>query len=106
LSDAKSAVIGYWLLQAISKKDQTPNYGIASLFKMLTYSHVCCAFSSAHALSLNVICIFEMACTDAGRWILDDGIKDYPGSIIQDPASNLFWVPACPPSVTGQACPD
>jgi hypothetical protein len=28
---------------------------------MLTYSHVCCAFSSARALSLNAICIFEMA---------------------------------------------
>jgi hypothetical protein len=23
----------------------TPNDGVASLFKMLTYSHVCCAFS-------------------------------------------------------------
>ena len=30
---------------------------------MLTRSHVCCAFSSARALSLNVICIFEMACS-------------------------------------------
>jgi alanine-synthesizing transaminase len=30
---------------------------------MLTYSHVCCPFSSARALSLNVICIFEMACS-------------------------------------------
>ena len=49
-------------LQAISKMYLTPNYGVASLFKMLTYSHVCCAFSSARALSLNVICIFEMAC--------------------------------------------
>ena len=52
-------------LQAISKKHLTPNgpaeSGIAGLFKMLTYSHVCCAFSSARALSLNVICIFEMA---------------------------------------------
>jgi len=51
------------LLQAISKKHLTPNYGVASLFKMLTYSRICCAFSSARALSLNVICIFEMACS-------------------------------------------
>ena len=27
--------------------------------------HVCCAFSSARALSLNVICIFEMACSES-----------------------------------------
>ena len=40
----------------------TPNYGAASLFKMLTYPRVCCAFSSTRAMSLNVICIFEMAC--------------------------------------------
>jgi hypothetical protein len=51
------------MLQAFSKIHLTPNYGVASLFKMLTYSHVCCAFSSARALSLNVICIFEIACS-------------------------------------------
>ena len=28
---------------------------------MLTYYRVCCAFSSARALSLNVICIFKIA---------------------------------------------
>jgi hypothetical protein len=50
-------------IQAISKIHLTPNYGVANLFKMLTYSHVCCAFSSARALSLNVIFIFEMACS-------------------------------------------
>ncbi|MFC1488960.1 hypothetical protein ACFL6B_03835 [Thermodesulfobacteriota bacterium] len=33
------------LLQAISKMHLTPNDGVASLFKMLTYAHVCCAFS-------------------------------------------------------------
>jgi hypothetical protein len=48
-------------LEAISKIYLTPNYGVADLLKMLTYSHVCCAFSSARALSLNVICIFEIA---------------------------------------------
>jgi hypothetical protein len=56
-----------FLLQAISKIHLTPNYGVASLFKMLTYSHVCSAFSSARALSLNVICIFEMACSQSNR---------------------------------------
>jgi len=50
-------------LQALSKIHLTPNYSVASLFKMLTYSHVCSAFSSARALSLNVIYIFEMACS-------------------------------------------
>jgi hypothetical protein len=30
---------------------------------MLTYSDVCCALSSARALSLNAIFIFEMACS-------------------------------------------
>jgi len=52
------------LLQANSKIHLTPNYGVASLFKMLTYAQVCCAFSSARALSLNVISIFEMACNN------------------------------------------
>jgi len=54
----------YFFLQAISKIHLMPNYGVARLFKMLTYSHVCCAFSSARALFLNVICIFEMACSN------------------------------------------
>jgi len=45
------------LLQAVSKIHLTPNYGVAILFKMLTYSYVCSAFSSARVLSLNVICI-------------------------------------------------
>jgi len=49
-------------LQAISKRHLPPNGRVASLFKMLTCSHVCCAFSSARALSLNVIYLFEMAC--------------------------------------------
>ena len=56
-------------LQAISKIHLTLNYSVASLFKRLTYSHVCCAFSSVRAFlsrrfrreSLNVSWIFEMA---------------------------------------------
>ena len=56
-------------LQAISKIHLTPNYGVASLFKMLTYSHVCSAFSSARALSLNVICTFEIACNNNGLFL-------------------------------------
>ena len=32
-------------VQTISKIYLTPNYGVANLFKMLTYSHVCSAFS-------------------------------------------------------------
>ena len=40
----------------------TPNGCVASLFKLLTYYRVCCAFSSARALSLNAIYVFEMAC--------------------------------------------
>ena len=48
-------------LHATSKMHLTPNDGVASRFKMLIYAHVYCAFSSARALSLNVIYIFEMA---------------------------------------------
>ena len=43
---------------------------------MLTYSRVCCAFSSVRALPLNVIYIFEMAC----------------GNITQNPRINLIRV--------------
>ncbi len=39
-----------------------PNDGAASLFKMLIPTCRGCAFSSARALSSNVIYIFEMAC--------------------------------------------
>ena len=49
------------LLEAISKIHLTPNYGVVDLLKMLTYFRVCSAFSSARALSLSVICIFEIA---------------------------------------------
>jgi len=38
------------------------NHPVASLFKMFTYFLVCSAFSSARALCLNEIRIFEMAC--------------------------------------------
>jgi hypothetical protein len=50
------------ILEAISKIHLTPNYGVADLLKMLTYSRVCSAFSSARALSLNVIkrCVFGL----------------------------------------------
>jgi hypothetical protein len=36
----------------------TPNSFVVSLLKMLAYSHVCCAFASAHALLLGVIYYF------------------------------------------------
>jgi hypothetical protein len=36
----------------------TPNGFVVSLLKMLTYSRVCCAFASAHALPLGVIYYF------------------------------------------------
>jgi hypothetical protein len=55
-----------------------PNYGVASLFKMLTYSHVCSAFSSAHAFSLNVICSFEMPCKYL-KDVADKALKGYFG---------------------------
>ncbi len=37
------------LQEAISKIHLTPNYCVADLLKMLTYSRVCSAFSSARA---------------------------------------------------------
>jgi hypothetical protein len=49
------------MLEAILKIHLTLNYGVADLLKMLTYYRVCSAFSSARALWLNVICIFEIA---------------------------------------------
>ncbi len=36
----------------------TLNSGVADLLKMLTYFDVCCAFASAGALLLSVICYF------------------------------------------------
>jgi hypothetical protein len=45
-------------LEPISKMHLTPNSCVVSLLKMLTYSHVCCAFASAHALLLDVIYYF------------------------------------------------
>jgi len=48
-------------LEAISKPRLRPDSCVASLFKMLTYSSVCCAFSSACALLSDLIRGFEMA---------------------------------------------
>jgi hypothetical protein len=42
-------------LEVISKPHPTQNLCVADLLKMLTYSHVCCAFSSAHALIFGAI---------------------------------------------------
>jgi hypothetical protein len=48
------------LLEAISKTRLRPYICVASLFKMLTYYPVCCAFSSACALISDLIRGFEM----------------------------------------------
>jgi hypothetical protein len=45
-------------LKPITKMHLTPNSFVANLLKMLTYSCVCCAFSSTHALLLDVIYYF------------------------------------------------
>ena len=45
-------------LGPVSKMHLIPNGGVANLLKMLTYSHVCCAFASACALPLGMICYF------------------------------------------------
>ena len=49
-------------LKVISKMHLTSNYGVAGLCKMLMYSPVWCAFTSARALSLKVSYFFEMIC--------------------------------------------
>jgi hypothetical protein len=54
-------------LEAVSKPHLTLNNGVAVLFKMLTYSHVCCAFSSACALFLSAIRGFETTSRDRGQ---------------------------------------
>jgi hypothetical protein len=63
-------------LEPISKIHLTPNYGVADLLKMLTDSSVCCAFSSARALSLNVICIFEIVFSFSELQSAE--VKNYP----------------------------
>jgi hypothetical protein len=47
--------------EAILKPRLRPDGCVASLFKMLTYPRVCCAFSSACALLSDLIRGFEMA---------------------------------------------
>jgi hypothetical protein len=58
---------------------------------MLTYSHVCSAFSSARALSLNVICIFEMTCMSqlGAQHVPVQGIT--PLNVIGGVASLFQW---------------
>ena len=66
-----------------------PSYGVASLFKMLTYARVCCAFSSSRALTLNVICLFEMACNKPEK-LLDQQVFISMRGII-DKADEYYW---------------
>jgi hypothetical protein len=49
-----------------------PDSCVASFFKMLTYSRVCCAFSSVCALLSNLIRGFEMASDCSPTVLLDD----------------------------------
>jgi len=42
-------------LEAISKPHLSPDCSVAALLKILTYSRVCCVFSSACALPSNLI---------------------------------------------------
>jgi len=49
------------MLEAISKLRLRPDSCVASLFKILTYYRVCCAFSSAYALLSDLIRGFETA---------------------------------------------
>ena len=53
-------VVGFGV-EAVSKPHLTSNYGVAGLVAILTYAHVCCVFSSAHALYLDAIWGFETA---------------------------------------------
>ncbi len=43
------------VIEVVSKPLLTPNCGVVIPLKILTYAHVCCVFSSAHALHLGVI---------------------------------------------------
>ena len=45
----------YIILEVVSKPHLMSDSCVASLFKMLTYFNVCCAFSSACALLSNMI---------------------------------------------------
>ncbi len=46
---------GFMCLEAISKPHLAPDGCVEGLFKMLTYSRVCCVLSSALALPSNAI---------------------------------------------------
>jgi hypothetical protein len=54
-------------LEVVSESHLKLNGCVASLFKMLTYYRVCCAFSSARALPLNLIWGFETTSREVER---------------------------------------
>jgi hypothetical protein len=47
--------VKYYQPEPISKRHLRPDVSVAVLLKMLTYAHVCCAFSAACALISNLI---------------------------------------------------
>ena len=56
--ERKRILAGHGLVEVfevVSKPLLTPSSGVVVLLKILTYAHVCCVFSSAHALHLGVI---------------------------------------------------
>jgi len=55
---ALNSINQQWILEPISKMHLTLNSCVTDLLKMLTYYPACCAFSSAAALLLRVICYF------------------------------------------------
>jgi len=58
------------ILEAVSKQHLASDSRVADLFKMLTYSNVCCAFSSVCALLSNAIRHFETASGRPGQNVL------------------------------------
>ena len=62
------------LIEPISTIRLTPDGGVICRFKMLTYSRVCCAFSSTDALPSNPIHIFEIGSSKAAEGAIKNPI--------------------------------
>jgi hypothetical protein len=57
----------FWV-EVVLKPYLTPKYGVVSFFEMLTYFRVCSAFSSTHALMMDVIWSFKILSDKMLSW--------------------------------------
>ena len=81
--------LGSFELEAVSKPHLRPEGCVAARFKMLTYLHVCCAFSSGCALLSGPIRGFE---TTSNRSHLKKVFSPEPGA---EPSSQVLDILEC-----------